>query len=324
MISAVQQKIQQDKTLAGQPIQVSVERGIVVLSGKAASEAQRMAAETDANHAGAQRVLNEITVPASMPTALAANSPAVASAAPRPSPKRKWGHWPAASRRRPPAVHRHKVTTRHAAVATASTARSNATPAHAAPPAAAAPPPAAPPQPVSITVPAGTAMVITLDQPLSSKTNANGDAFSGRLVAPVAVDGQQVIPTGAVVHGKVVLAHSAGHYRGRSELRLVLDQVRYNGLSYRLQTQNWDQRSQPRGVRTAQTVGGGGGLGALIGAIAGGGKGAAIGAAVGAGAGAAAQALTKPPEIELPAETRMQFLLSNPVAVQPAAALLRP
>ncbi len=62
-------------------------------------------------------------------------------------------------------------------------------------------------------------------------------------------------------------------------------------------------------------MGGGAVLGALIGAIAGHGKGAAIGAAVGAGAGTAVQASTKGQQVQIPAETKLDFSLKAPLTV---------
>lgn len=178
--------------------------------------------------------------------------------------------------------------------------------------------------PPPVTVPAGTQLDVVLDRPLSSNHSQTGQTFSAHLAAPVTAGGERVIPSGALITGVVLLAHSAGHFRGRSELRLELRSVRYNGHSYHLLTQPWYKLSAPRGKRTVEAVGGGGGLGAIIGAIAGGGKGAAVGAAIGAGAGTAAQALTKPPEVRLPAETRLAFPLARPLTVQPGAALLQP
>jgi hypothetical protein len=55
----------------------------------------------------------------------------------------------------------------------------------------------------------------------------------------------------------------------------------------------------------------------VIGAIAGGGKGAAIGAGSGAGAGTAAAALTGERDVTIPAETKVNFELSQPVSIQP-------
>jgi hypothetical protein len=76
------------------------------------------------------------------------------------------------------------------------------------------------------------------------------------------------------------------------------------------------RRSKGRGKRTAIGAGGGGAAGAIIGAIAGGGKGAAIGAAAGAGAGTAGAVFTGKRDITLPAETKLNFKLAQPLAIR--------
>lgn len=189
-----------------------------------------------------------------------------------------------------------------------------------------APPPTtpAPPRPQLVTLPAGTRFEIRLERALSSASATRGETFLGTLAAPLSVGGNIVVPVEARVTGVVLFAHSAGHFRGRSELRLMLTGLHYNGNRYPMLTTNWDRKSAPRGKNTAESVGIGAVAGGIIGGILGGGKGAVIGAGGGAGVGAAKQALTKPPEVKLPAETELAFRLSAPLRVQPAGAFLGP
>jgi hypothetical protein len=63
--------------------------------------------------------------------------------------------------------------------------------------------------------------------------------------------------------------------------------------------------------RTAELLGGGSGLGALLGGIFGGGKGAGIGALAGAGGGFATQAFTRGKEVRVPAESQLRFRLER-------------
>lgn len=184
-----------------------------------------------------------------------------------------------------------------------------------APPAA----PAAPAAPAMVELSTGRVLAVRLGQPLSSKTAQAGQTWQGQVSTPVRSNGQVVIPQGAAVSGTIVAADSAGHFKGRSRLVLRLTALQFNGASYDLSSQERVFQSTSRGNTTAQRVGIGAAIGGVIGAIAGGGKGAAIGAGAGAGTGTAVQALTKAPEVDLPAETVVDFTLSAPVKVLPAA-----
>jgi len=175
---------------------------------------------------------------------------------------------------------------------------------------------AAAPKFESIVLPAGTAIEVTVDQAVSSKTNNPGDSFAASLATPVVVNGKQVIARGATVSGRITDAKSAGRFRGNAELSLTLSSVSVGGKQYNLQTSTFSEATGSRGKRTAITTGVGAAAGAAIGAIAGGGKGAAIGAGAGAGAGATGAALTGERDVELPAETKIDFQLSEPVTIQ--------
>jgi hypothetical protein len=89
-----------------------------------------------------------------------------------------------------------------------------------------------------------------------------------------------------------------------------------NGKEYDVQTSTYSDATGSRGKRTAVTTGIGAAAGAVIGAVAGGGKGAAIGAGAGAGAGATGAALTGQRDVEVPAETKIGFELSQPIEIR--------
>lgn len=171
-----------------------------------------------------------------------------------------------------------------------------------------------------VEVEAGTPIAIRLSQPLSSADASAGQSFGGTVEAPVRVNGEIAIPRGATVTGTVAAADSAGHFKGQSRLVLRLSQLRFDGQDYGLRTHTLTRVASSRGKRSAVAIGGGAALGAVIGALAGHGKGAAIGAVSGAGAGTAAEALTKPAEVELPAETVLSFSLASSLQVVPAGA----
>jgi hypothetical protein len=170
------------------------------------------------------------------------------------------------------------------------------------------------PEPVVLSP--GTTITVTLDQSVSSKTADPGDHFEASVAAPVILEGEQTIPAGAKASGTVTVAKSAGRFAGNAQLGIVLDSVTVNGQTYRLETAPIVWSSKGRGKRTAIGAGVGAAAGAAIGAIAGGGKGAAIGAGAGAGAGTAGTALTGERDITIPAESRHNFKLTEPLTIR--------
>jgi hypothetical protein len=173
----------------------------------------------------------------------------------------------------------------------------------------------APTPPPPVTIDAGTVLVLTLDQSISTKTNNSGDRFQASLAVPVTVNGTEVLPRGTRATGTVVQAQPAGRIKGGSILELTLDSISANGQSYAIQTSEFEEAGKGRGKRTAIGGGGGAAFGAIVGALAGGGKGAAIGALAGGGAGTAGAAFTGKRDITLPAETRLHFRLRTPLSI---------
>ena len=154
-------------------------------------------------------------------------------------------------------------------------------------------------------------MVDTVD----SAVNKAGEMFRASLAAPIVIRNEVIVPTGADLYLRLVDASSAGRMAGRSGLTLQLASLEFQGQSYDLSSSEYQQTGASEGRRTAATVGGAAAVGAVIGGLIGGGKGAAIGAGTGAGAGTVASAATKAQQIQIPAETKIDFTLQQPVSV---------
>jgi len=184
--------------------------------------------------------------------------------------------------------------------------------------AAPAPAPAPAPEPAKpVVIPAGTAITVTLDQALGSKSSTTGDRFSATVGEPVSIGGKVAIPKDSKATGSVVEAKAKGKIKGEARLKLALINITIRGNSYPITTSLSQSTEKGKGKRTAATTGGGAAGGAIIGAIAGGGKGAAIGAGVGAAAGFVGGAFTGNSQIELPAETQLTFELTNSLTLNP-------
>jgi len=289
--------------LKARDIHVDSQNGVVTMTGTVNTDLEKgaaghMASEVD----GVKQVVNQLTVSAAPPEA----PPAEQAAAP-PAPA--------------PARHRTRTYASRAPAATesASAPLVSATPAA---PAAAPPPPApasapAPPASQPVTIPSGTVVTVRMIDSIDSAQNRPGEIFAATVDAPVAVSDKVVIQRNSDARVRLVESRSAGHMTGRSELQLELVSVSVGGNAYTVQSGYYELQGASRGKRTAETVGGGAGLGALIGAIAGRGKGAAIGAAVGAGAGTAVQAATSGQQVKVPSETKIDFTLKAPLTVSP-------
>jgi hypothetical protein len=173
-----------------------------------------------------------------------------------------------------------------------------------------------------VIISAGTEIQVKMIDSINSKTSQVGSLFHSSLYTPITVGNQVVIPQGTDVYLKLVNAKSAGSIKGSSELEVVLDHLIVQGQSIQLNSSRVRQKSASRGKQTATRTVIGGGAGAIIGGMIGGGKGAAIGAGVGAGGTLAYQALTKGPEVRIPAQTRLTFTLAEPfqVPLQPQEA----
>ncbi len=175
------------------------------------------------------------------------------------------------------------------------------------------PPP--PPQPRQIEVPANSTLTVRMIDGVDSSVNNAGEIFHASLESPLVVDNDVIVPRGADIYVRLVSASSAGRMKGKSELHLELVKMEFQGRSYPLVSSTYSVTGSSRGKNTAAKVGGGAALGAIIGALAGGGKGAGIGAGVGAAGGAIYQGATKGKQVKIPAETKLDFELEQPVTV---------
>jgi hypothetical protein len=166
-----------------------------------------------------------------------------------------------------------------------------------------------------VDVPSGSAIVVTLDQSVSSKDARTGQKIDGTVAQNVVVNGKVAVPKGSRVQLSVADVQESGRLSGVAKLWLKIDSIEVKGRTYRTATRWSGQTGENHNTRNVVAIGGGTGAGALIGGLAGGGKGALIGAAVGAGAGTAGAAATGKKDVTFPAETKLRFVTTKAVKV---------
>jgi BON domain len=305
VVSDVQAKLAADSGLQNKQLTVQSSNGTVTLSGVVDNDAERDAATkyAAAEH-GVKTVINNLQV-------------ATTEATRKPSPQ---------SRTNPPVTKSSSARRQKSQSQRDEMARADAPPATAPdqsqppapdPPVQAPSAPAPPPELAKVTVPSGTSVVVRLIDTIDSATAQAGDKFNATLDAPIAIDGDVVVPAHYDVQGHVVNAQASGKFAGRALLVLQLDRIKVGDKSYEIQTDQFSQQTGSRGKNTAEKVGAGAVAGAILGGIFGGGKGAAIGSAAGAGAGGGVQAASKKPDIKLSSEKVLTFTLQAPVTLVP-------
>ncbi len=173
-------------------------------------------------------------------------------------------------------------------------------------------------------IPAGTNLAIRTDQDIRAQDVSAGQTYQAEIAKDVLdPNGNMIIPRGSPAQLVVVDTNnpSANSNSNNKNLSLALNSVSVNGRNYMVQSNAVNgANNRPGGIgankRTGEYVGGGALAGAVIGAIAGGGKGAAIGAVLGGAGGAGAQVLTRGHQINVPAETVLNFKLDQPIYLQ--------
>src|SRR6266481_1128913 len=181
-----------------------------------------------------------------------------------------------------------------------------------------APLPPAPAQsvPGTLTVPAGTVLVIRTNDFLSTDRNQVGDQFTATLDQPLIVNGWVVARRGQTIIGKVKEVRKAGRIKGTSELGVELtDMTLVDGRQVPILTELSKGTGGTSHGQDAATIATTTGLGAAIGAAADWGTGAAIGAGAGAVAGIGAVLLTRGRPTILEPESQLSFRLLDPIRV---------
>ena len=175
--------------------------------------------------------------------------------------------------------------------------------------------------PVSLTVPAGTRLDLTINQELSSRKNKPGDTFTAKVATEVRdASGTVVIDQGSTVNGSIVAVKPAPNRRTPGTLTVALSTIETNGKTFpiRATIDSVQREYRKQGVTTgdAAKVGVGAAAGAVVGQILSKNtKGTVIGAVVGGIAGAGVAVETKDMDIVIPDGSHILATITEPMKV---------
>jgi hypothetical protein len=154
----------------------------------------------------------------------------------------------------------------------------------------------------AVKIPAGTALLVRMVDPVSSKDPA-GKRFTAALETDLTVNGAVVAKAGTKAYGRIESSQQARRYTGQSALDLRLTELAVGPTLVPLSTSSFADASAKSGGKVAR----GAAAGAAVGAIADGGGGAGKGAAI----GAVASGLKKGETVSVPPGTLLEFRLQQ-------------
>ncbi len=101
-----------------------------------------------------------------------------------------------------------------------------------------------------VTVPAGTSLLVRMIDSVDSDKNHVGDRFRASLEQDLAVDGVVVVPKGADVYGRLAEAKEAGHFEGKSQLKLELTDILIDSRLQPVMSGDYEVSGASRGSHT--------------------------------------------------------------------------
>jgi hypothetical protein len=183
-------------------------------------------------------------------------------------------------------------------------------------------------------IPAGTALTVKLETTLATFSNKAGDRFQARLTQPIVLNGNTVIPAGAMVEGRVTKVSEPRRIAGKPTIgimpetlilptgeRFFLDATLVDTNAGRDTDVNQEGQFKGSGHDRRDQVEAGGGTagGMLIGGLIGGPPGILIGGVVGASS-TGAHWLSKHRSATLLAGTQLTLELNRPLTMTPTVA----
>lgn len=172
-------------------------------------------------------------------------------------------------------------------------------------------------------VPVGTQFDVSTVTPMDTRTSQAGDKIEGRLVAPIVQDGVTIAPEGAILRGEITAVQAASKSKAeedKASLSFVFTSIETvdgeKPLHATVTNAEGKLVAGGTGKRDALIIGGSTVAGAVLGKVLGKDtKGAVLGAVGGAVVGTGIVLSAKGHELEVPAGSRVQMRVDQPITV---------
>jgi hypothetical protein len=151
-------------------------------------------------------------------------------------------------------------------------------------------------------MPSGTAVVVTLDQGVSSKDAKIGQRLDGSVTNSVVLEGKAVIPQRSRVRLSVAEVQASSRPNMPAKLWLKIDSIEVNGQNYPASTRWSGQTGENHNKRNVVALGSG--------------EGVLISAAAEPNAGAGATAFGARKDITFPAKTQLRFIMTRELTIR--------
>jgi hypothetical protein len=181
------------------------------------------------------------------------------------------------------------------------------------------------------TIPAGTVLNCRLSQTLTTQLNNEGQAFTATVSEPLVINGQQAIPIGTILNGRIASLNRPGRINGVGEMVLSPETLSMpSGQTFRLNAVLLHAYGAP-GAKVVDSeglvkgpnalkgdlleIGIGTGGGTFLGTLVGGFRGGFFGGLIGGGAALVDRLRRRGPDLALPTGTELKFQLTRQLVV---------
>ncbi len=168
----------------------------------------------------------------------------------------------------------------------------------------------------TITVPAGTQIMIAMKKTLDSGENLPGDPFSAEVIEEVQVDGRNAIPVGTIVRGEVASVKAAKRGAGKASMSLAFNSVTLPDDTTAPIAASLSEQSESKKGRNAAVIGGSAAGGAILGKVIGNDtKDAVLGAVVGGAIGTGVVMAQEGEQVKIPRGAQLMIQLDEPLKI---------